>query len=146
MKDWFGKKAPRLFSFGAYFCFQPFAARQNTLVALIFGPEKLEFRAVLISRIKISVGVANAEGDFLAGWRRVGVVVGAEKTAARTSFKFNLGFGATVPILAWMESDGACKTFVSQSAQRLFAKHRRVGKGRLPKVQEPKTIAFGQDI
>src|SRR5215475_2643524 len=146
MKDWFGKKAPRLLSFDAYFCFQPFAARQNTFVALIFGPEKLEFRAVLILRIKISVGVANAVGDFLAGWRRVGVVVGAAKTEAPTSFRFNLGFGAIVPILARIECDVACKTFVRQSAQRLFAKRRRVGKRRLPKIQEPRTIALGQDI
>src|SRR5262245_9101111 len=146
MKDWFGKKAPRLFSFGAYFCFQPFAARQNTRVALIFGPEKLKFRAVLILRIKISVGVANAEGDFLAGRRHVGVVVGAAKTHTPQTFNLNLGFCATVPILARMEGDGACKTFVRQSAQRLFAKPRRVGKRRLPKTQEQKNMALGQDI
>jgi hypothetical protein len=49
----------------------------------------MELRAVLILRIKISVGVANAEGDFLAGWRHIGVIVGATKTEDRT-FKFNL--------------------------------------------------------
>jgi hypothetical protein len=53
-------KAPRLFSFGL-FLFQPFATRQYTHVALFFGPEKLEFLAVLILRIKISECVANAE-------------------------------------------------------------------------------------
>src|SRR5262245_43854292 len=135
-----GRIGLQLQFFRRSFCFQPFAARQNTRVALFFRPEKLEFRAVLILRIKISVGIAYAEGHFFTRWRRIGVVVGAAKTDART-FKVNLSFHATVPILARIESDGACETFVRQGAQRLFAKRGRAGKRRLPK-----TYALGKGI
>ena len=97
----------------------------------IYGRPKHPRRAFLLARkdgISGRSDIANKNKRrrrkrgmrLLARWRHVGVVVGAAKTEARTSFKFNLGFGATVPVLARMESNGACRTFIRQSAQRFF--------------------------
>jgi len=55
---------------------------------------------VLIFRIEIRVGVANAKRALFPVGRGVWVVVGAAKTAAQSFNKLNLGFGATVPTLA----------------------------------------------